>query len=263
MIVCKIKSNSNQITTWGWLTWANRFSFWFHRLERHIFPTKAGGVVEREVVHHSGTEETPPEQEVLSSLLQRPTALFAGLSRDQDRKGKSLGSTTTREQEHSRNQHVQTGEQLSPWWPYAPRQSPTTRWRTPLWRSFWAAPSAPGKQWWSRLEGRRKKRNLLVWKSVEKQTGCDLSVKQSFYTRSRRLGPDLQKCSHWGEVGSWCCRGPRHRCPTPCWSLQPGQTVLDARSTIMSGPERTRGAARETRRVKKSRLFILVLFHSG
>lgn len=31
--------------------------------------TKAGGVVERQVVHHSGTKEAPPEEEILSSLL--------------------------------------------------------------------------------------------------------------------------------------------------------------------------------------------------
>lgn len=31
--------------------------------------TKAGGVVEREVVHHPGAEEAPPEEEVLRSLL--------------------------------------------------------------------------------------------------------------------------------------------------------------------------------------------------
>lgn len=44
--------------------------------------TKAGGVVEREVVHHPGTEEAPPEEEVLSSLLHRSAALLTGLIRD-------------------------------------------------------------------------------------------------------------------------------------------------------------------------------------
>lgn len=43
------------------------------------------------------------------------------------------------------------GEQLLPWWLYAPPRSPATRWRTPLWRSSSAAPSAPEKWWWSRL----------------------------------------------------------------------------------------------------------------
>lgn len=31
--------------------------------------TKAGGVVEREVVHHPGAKEAPSEEEVLCSLL--------------------------------------------------------------------------------------------------------------------------------------------------------------------------------------------------
>lgn len=44
--------------------------------------TKAGGVVERQVVHHSGTKEAPPEEEILSSLLHRPTALLSRLLRD-------------------------------------------------------------------------------------------------------------------------------------------------------------------------------------
>lgn len=43
------------------------------------FHTKAGRIVEREVVHHSGTKETPPEEEILSSLLHRSTALLTGL----------------------------------------------------------------------------------------------------------------------------------------------------------------------------------------
>ncbi len=53
--------------------------------------------------------------------------------------------------------HAVPGEQLSPWWLYAPRQSPATRWRTPLWRSFSAAPSAPERRWWSHLEKIKKK----------------------------------------------------------------------------------------------------------
>lgn len=52
---------------------------------------------------------------------------------------------------------VPDGEQLLPWWLYVPRQSPTTRWKTPLWRSFSAAPSAPERRWSSRLEQRQKK----------------------------------------------------------------------------------------------------------
>lgn len=44
--------------------------------------TKAGGVVECEVVHHSGPEEAPPEEEVLSSLLHRSAVLLTGLIRD-------------------------------------------------------------------------------------------------------------------------------------------------------------------------------------
>lgn len=42
--------------------------------------TEAGSVVEREVVHHPGAEEAPPEEEVLRSLLHRPAALLARLS---------------------------------------------------------------------------------------------------------------------------------------------------------------------------------------
>lgn len=44
--------------------------------------TKAGGVVERQVVHHSGTKEAPPEEEILSPLLHRPTTLLSRLHRD-------------------------------------------------------------------------------------------------------------------------------------------------------------------------------------
>lgn len=46
--------------------------------------TKAGGIIECEVVHHSGTKETPPEEEILSSLLHRSAALLTGLIRDKD-----------------------------------------------------------------------------------------------------------------------------------------------------------------------------------
>lgn len=44
-----------------------------------IILTKAGGVVQCEVVHHSGPKETPPEEEILSPLLHRPTALLTRL----------------------------------------------------------------------------------------------------------------------------------------------------------------------------------------
>lgn len=54
--------------------------------------TEAGGVVECEVVHHSGTKETPPEEEILSTLLHGSTALLPGLDGDKAREEGQLRS---------------------------------------------------------------------------------------------------------------------------------------------------------------------------
>lgn len=51
------------------------------------FLTKTRGVVEREVVHDSGTKETPPEQEILSSLLHWATVLLPRLIGKQEKMG--------------------------------------------------------------------------------------------------------------------------------------------------------------------------------
>lgn len=77
--------STNHFRTSFTIIWQrNGFSLFVNQFICEGFPTKAGSVVEREVVHHSGTKETPPEQEVLGSLLQRPTALLTGLTRDKD-----------------------------------------------------------------------------------------------------------------------------------------------------------------------------------
>lgn len=52
--------------------------------------TKAGGVVECQVVHHSGTKEAPPEEEILCSLFHIPTALLAWLIKTQEQKQELL-----------------------------------------------------------------------------------------------------------------------------------------------------------------------------
>lgn len=52
------------------------------------FLTKAGGVIEREIVHDPGTKEAPPEEEILSSLLHRSTALLARLMKTQRQENK-------------------------------------------------------------------------------------------------------------------------------------------------------------------------------
>lgn len=59
-----------------------------------MFLTEAGGIVEREVVHHSGTKKTPPEEEVLGSLLHWSTALLTGLIGDTGGEERALGYIT-------------------------------------------------------------------------------------------------------------------------------------------------------------------------
>lgn len=121
-------------------------------------------------MHDSGTKETPPQEKILSSLLQWSTALLTRLFRDNDiEEEKLLGCKTGHFAEACSEStkiivHTMSGEKLLPWWLYAPPQSPTTRWRTPLWRSFSAAPSAPERRWWSHLE-QLKENNHVYQKS--------------------------------------------------------------------------------------------------
>lgn len=129
---------------------------------------------------------------------------------------------------------AQANQQLLPWWLCAPRQSPTTRWRTPRWHSSSAAPSAPERRWWSYLEREdtssfmSTSRDSYSLEQQEQLVSVALVVSvalQPTHTQSRCLGPGLQQRWRWAEAASWCCWDPHCRCPAPCWSRPPGQTA--------------------------------------